>query len=546
MNKISLSSVLVACILLPTSPAIAGSSVWQSSPPTNDWDTASNWTPATVPNGSADTATFNTSSTAMISISANTQVNSFTFNGNASAFTITATPDLALTISGVGITNNSGLTQNFVTAVNGAGSFGTIRFQNNATAGSMTSFTNNGSTVSGADGGRTIFNDSSTAGSATITNNDPGGAPNNGMGGWTFFNNSSNAGTATITNSGGTTDLGTADVLGGTHFYNTSSASTAVINNTSFGYLIFYDSSTAASATVTNNGLSMVIFKNNSTAANATLTNVLLAAQMQFQDNSTASHATINNTNPVTAVYFRGNSTADHAFINNFNSSGFSGGILIFGNQPDDQSSAGNATILNNGIIGFSANATAGNATITNQKFGTVTFSGSSSEGSAFIDNKIGGVVNLLQMATADGLTIVNESGARVDISDFSSFASASVGVGSLSGAGNVFLGKRNLTLGGLNRNETISGIIADGGQFGGTAGSLTKVGTGILSLTNANTYSGGTFINGGTLIAAHDGALGGGNVSLTASCVHLGCKTARPITTSRTQPASASLAVPL
>jgi hypothetical protein len=551
MNKLCLPSILVACILLPTSLAIAGSSGWQSSPPTSNWNTASNWTPATVPNDPADTASFATSNTRFLSLSANTEVNGIVFNGGASAFTITATPGVTLTISGGGITNSSGITQTFFTAPTGSASFATISFTNSATAGAKTAFTNiastvvggatgvtnfmntstagggtfnnNGSTAGGANSGRTIFNDSSTAGSAAINNTGPGGATSNGKGGYTFFNNSSNASTATITNSGGTSDFFNVstnpdDLLGGTHFYNTSSAASATINNTSFGYLTFFDSSSAASANVTNNGLSSVIFKNNSTAANATLTNVVLAAQITFEDNSTASHATINNPNPVTYVVFNGSSTADHAFINNFNSMGFSGGTLGFG----DKSTAANATIPNNGAIEFGGNATAGNAQITNQNFGTVTFSGSSSGGSAFIGNKIGGVVYFRWAATADGLTIVNESGAKVDLSDFLSVTSASVGVGSLSGAGNVFLGKRNLTLGALNRNETISGVIADGGLFGGTAGSLTKVGTGILSLINANTYSCGTFVNGGTLIAAHDGALGGGNVSLSASGVTL------------------------
>jgi autotransporter-associated beta strand protein len=52
--------------------------------------------------------------------------------------------------------------------------------------------------------------------------------------------------------------------------------------------------------------------------------------------------------------------------------------------------------------------------------------------------------------------------------------------------------------------NYTISGA----GAIGGTA-SLTKSGTGTLTISNANTYSGGTSINGGVLNVGNSGAIG-------------------------------------
>ena len=54
------------------------------------------------------------------------------------------------------------------------------------------------------------------------------------------------------------------------------------------------------------------------------------------------------------------------------------------------------------------------------------------------------------------------------------------------------------------NLNQIISGT-----------GSLTKTGTGALNLSSANTYSGGTTIGGGTLVAANAGALGTGDVTV-------------------------------
>src|SRR3989442_7793781 len=108
--------------------------------------------------------------------------------------------------------NNSGVTQNFV--ANAA-----IEFDNSATAGSNTSFTNNvsgfisfhqpatagsgaftnnGAVISASSGASTDFFDTSTAGSGTFTNN--GGAVSGAGGGSTQFLTTSTAGSGTFTN----------------------------------------------------------------------------------------------------------------------------------------------------------------------------------------------------------------------------------------------------------------------------------------------------------------------------------------------------------
>src|SRR6202044_2684154 len=91
------------------------------------------------------------------------------FQAGAGAYIITTGAN-SLVFNGAGITNNSGITQNFVAAVNGAGGGGFIIFSNGATAGSMTTFTNNGATVSGGGGGVTNFYNSSTAGHGIFIN----------------------------------------------------------------------------------------------------------------------------------------------------------------------------------------------------------------------------------------------------------------------------------------------------------------------------------------------------------------------------------------
>ena len=61
-------------------------------------------------------------------------------------------------------------------------------------------------------------------------------------------------------------------------------------------------------------------------------------------------------------------------------------------------------------------------------------------------------------------------------------------------------LGANNLTVGSNNLSTTFSGVIEDGGISGGTGGSLTKIGSGTLILSGANTYTGDTNINRGVL----------------------------------------------
>lgn len=136
--------------------------------------------------------------------------------------------------------------------------------------------------------------------------------------------------------------------------------------------------------------------------------------------------------------------------------------------------------------------------------------------------------------------TTANSTGGTSHISvfgngalDISGHYSPGVTIGSLAGDGLVFLGANRLTIGSggtsgatgdekttssAPRDTVFSGLIQDGGSTAGTGGSVEKIGTGMLSLTNANTYTGGTVITAGTLVAGHDGALGSGNVNVATS----------------------------
>ena len=93
--------------------AHAASATWDLNPSNGDWNTAANWTPPTVPNGSGDTVSFAVSNIAAVSLSSDTEVGRITFDSGASEFNIIVSPLRTLTISGDGISNNSDISENF-------------------------------------------------------------------------------------------------------------------------------------------------------------------------------------------------------------------------------------------------------------------------------------------------------------------------------------------------------------------------------------------------------------------------------------------------
>src|SRR5205085_6810139 len=125
-------------------PAYGGSATWNLNPTTGDWNTAANWTPATVPNGPNDVATFGVSTITSITIPESFEVDSMVFNPGASSFTIGNDKHVSFTVSGAGIINNSGLTENLLVAQSSV-----FAFFGTASAGQDVSVIVPGSTGSG-------------------------------------------------------------------------------------------------------------------------------------------------------------------------------------------------------------------------------------------------------------------------------------------------------------------------------------------------------------------------------------------------------------
>jgi autotransporter-associated beta strand protein len=294
-------------------------------------------------------------------------------------------------------------------------------------------------------------------------------------------------------------------------FRNATSASQ--IQFTNDNEIDFLDTATAANATIVNAGgfsSGVTTFSNSASAGNAKITNQSGSSTV-FLGNSSAGNALITNRSPglsgfpgtlfgishnisLPGLGFFGNSTAGNATIINDGSSG----VVAFGfpagyvaalhlGLPADTATAGNANIINSngGNLEFNSFTTAGNATIT-------TMSGS---GVAFGDNSTGGNARFITDGTGFvdfTLTVGPNSDHRIT-------------AGSIEGSGTYNIGANNtLVVGSNNLSTTVSGKIADYDPclcFGGPGpGALEKVGSGTLTLSGINTYTGNTTVNDGFL----------------------------------------------
>ena len=91
MKSPILSCAIILTLALSVLNAVyADSASWSASPISNDWNTAANWMPNTVPNGPDDVATFGLSHHTGVFVSTDTEVNEVIFNAGASPFTINA------------------------------------------------------------------------------------------------------------------------------------------------------------------------------------------------------------------------------------------------------------------------------------------------------------------------------------------------------------------------------------------------------------------------------------------------------------------------
>ena len=407
--KIAVSTICIGMLAMVDSHA--GSATWKSNPVDSNWNNAGNWTPATVPNGSADTATFGASTITGISMSATTEVDDIVFKPGASPYTIGTGPSVSLTIRG-DITNNSGVVQNLGNSV---APYSPIFFY----------------------------------GAADELVNAIGVL---------YFNADIGTGTFTIP----------ADIAISYFFFAPAGAGFGTFDV--FGTLDFNYTSTADHGT-------FVVHRGENGA---------FGGNLAFSVGGNAADATIT---------LEGASSTDPG----------TEGRLGFG----DGTTAGNATIIANG-------GTNGGA---------------------------GAFISFNSHASGDTANITLLGNSQLDVSQH--LSSATRVLGSIAGSGAVFLGDLDLSIG-LNSTSTVfSGTIQDGGINGASGGSVTKVGSGALTLTGANTYTGGTHVTRGMLLVDNRTGSGTGSGAVDVEAGILGGRgvIAGPVTIGDSHGSTATLA---
>ena len=185
----------------------------------------------------------------------------------------------------------------------------------------------------------------------------------------------------------------------------------------------------------------------------------------------------------------------------------FSGGSLVGGGN----------VIHNDGTVAFETPSTPGNEQLVHSIDGS---------GRLIVDLEGTSTLRIFSTNTYSGETILNsgtlEAESTTALSPNSAFMVNSTlnlngfsnTIGSLSGTGTVLnngAATATLTVGHDNSNSTFSGVL----ENGTSVLALIKSGTGVLTLTGTNTYTGGTTISAGTLQLGNGGTTGSitGNV---------------------------------
>jgi autotransporter-associated beta strand protein len=228
-------------------------------------------------------------------------------------------------------------------------------------------------------------------------------------------------------------------------------------------------------------------------------------------------------------------STADHATL--IVNGGVDLGEISFavGATAAEATLIANPTTVNEGTGGsleFSSGATAADSNITvngaavtgDIAEGVLTFQGGPSTTAANativatggFNGGSGGLVQFLPNSLGGTCRIELLGNSQLDMAADRDF---DLTIGSLEGEGTVTLGGHALIIGSNNLSTIFSGLIEDGTGVGAIA----KIGTGTLTLSGANTYTGDTTITDGILFVSNISGSGTGTGAVSVNAGTLG-----------------------
>jgi autotransporter-associated beta strand protein len=497
------------------------SDVWSGGGGNNKWSTGGNWSVSFAP-GTGDSVTMAGTTQTTNNLDSSLSVASLTFDGTAGSFDITNAAS-TLTLAG-GVTNISGNTQTLDVPVALSGSQ-TI----NAASGNVTI---NGA-VSGSGAGLTVLGSGTTI---TMAGN------NSYMGGTTV-----SAGSTLVVSGNNTAATGATAVSGTLQLQNSNAVagSAVTLNNGSIMNLLadanttFTNAGTALPAGA-GNIYNITVNSLNSPAGNGH-TLALTGLSGSTAPNTSPIYVNVSSTSGDTLAFNNGLAltgtgsgawAADeivfapngaNVILNGLSQSGLNGGILLNSSSTETLTINGNvswsggrtlfAEVLNGTLI-LNDSAT-GAQSGANWGFQGILYSGT------LCLNSANAIISTSSSAHPSlviyGGTLDNSSSGDVTLS-----AGPTVGIN----ADFTFAGTHSLNLGTgvalMNSSHTLtvnSNTLTFGGSVGdnGSGYSLSLSGAGTLSLTGSNTYTGGTYVNAGTLAlsSALTGTTATGNLTV-------------------------------
>jgi autotransporter-associated beta strand protein len=457
--------LLAACL---ASPALAPAQTWLLSPTNNAYWTAANWSTGIVPAGSTAVAQFGSSSITSINVAVRLNIGTLQFNADA--------PNYVLTFGYTGTDDSTGHHLRGSGIVNNSAIAPILIFQGGAM--------DTGSTTSLADA-HLIFNSAANfyflgqGGTATIEMN--GGHLYFGQGGSADGQNARlilNGATLSIENPADSGPIRFGSVEGnGSIFLNLNTTLTVGQNNRDATFSgTLSDSSGSSTRAITKQGTgTWTLTGTNTSDAPVTITGGAIAAD---------TNARLGLGGPLT---LNGGAFRYTAAFDDLRA-------LVVGSSGGSLDTQNYSVTHSTGISGTGTLAKLGSGTLTLSAANTLSGSVSLAAGTLAVahDSALGtGTLSL------DGGTLQASGGTRTLANAVTLNADTTIsGSNALTLTGPLTLARsRELTV----TNSTLTTISGAIGESGGVR-TFTKLGSGTLELTGANTYTGGTLIGAGTV----------------------------------------------